>query len=992
MLDAIKQALTCYSEDSKISMECTDAVRIGDTVTVTLKFTNEVTSKYNIAKATLEIPSSDKDGKTPIHVAKANRAVKVFSGGNIIIGNRFRDEYSIDYTKYENIIRIYENNTLIYPMMVLNGSKYVEAYPSMGLFSYFPGLKSEQFDDVFVPLSPEGKVVLDSLVPKFHITEEARQALSIYTKHVITDTGFTPDLIQSILYLIDHKNDLADRMLPMDFEVGTYENLIRSKILSSSNSIKWSVLNSYLRTGNPSLYSITKVINTITRTDNDDGMNIVQDDTDTNALSLVSLRDKTVFKQRVNTGSSENRWKFESIKIDPKYFVGIIDPSFTADSAQINIKNQLARSAVISDDKFKVRVMTKDFKPVILDSFKYLSSVILSSDNIDYVNKKLVPDKMGEYNVYQWGEDFYVDSPDMIDYIRFEDSIISQSTAIMPFVNKTQAMRVMISTHMIAEQSLPIIGAKPPMIYTDVNKEVYDESKQVIRSNIVGKVLGVGDDYINIDGKAVKIPQSTQTANHSTVTYEKEVTPGQYVTDGTVLAKSNSFVGEEFATNVPLLTAYTSYHSLEHEDAVVISESAALRFGHPDRYTITVPIKYHNIKLNSMTPTETLDGLSLVKEGAYVKEGDILFSYMTVLNNLGIETERLELIKVPQKLEGLVKSLRFRVYQTKSVHGAENDKYLNFKGLEDLLLHCKDIAKRDIINEAAKTKLSVSQVRSDFEFLVEEPSIANVVFMDIIINIDYINKVKMADKITNLYGGKGTVSAIIPDKDMLRTEDGRVIDIILSPLAILSRANISQMYESLLSLICVTLYTELGKYFDHKPDALPEDVLQSVVDDIYWYNKNNDLKKVYNESKKYGYARVRVSSFDHHFTIELLNSLRDRLKVQDKVRIFDPKLNRYIRTPVRIGYQSFLRLHFFADKRMTSRGGNNGLNMKDRDPLIQGQGRIKSQGQKIGEMELWALKSQGLNQLADYYVEKANKRGKLISDFLVLDLALEEKN
>ena len=75
---------------------------------------------------------------------------------------------------------------------------------------------------------------------------------------------------------------------------------------------------------------------------------------------------------------------------------------------------------------------------------------------------------------------------------------------------------------------------------------------------------------------------------------------------------------------------------------------------------------------------------------------------------------------------------------------------------------------------------------------------------------------------------------------------------------------------------------------------------------------------------------------------------------------------------------------------MTTRGSDSGLKLKDRSPVIDGYGRIKAEGQKIGEQEMWAIKSHGMTDLLNQYVSKTNKKSKLMSDFLSLELSLME--
>ena len=146
---------------------------------------------------------------------------------------------------------------------------------------------------------------------------------------------------------------------------------------------------------------------------------------------------------------------------------------------------------------------------------------------------------------------------------------------------------------MIAEQSLPVVGAKPSIIYTGVSKDVFEESKQVLRAPKAGIVKGVGEKFINVDNSPIRYQDSFVTSNHSTVTFKPVVKIGDKVKEGQVLAISNSFIDNEFSTAVPLFTAYTSVWGFDHEDAVYLSESAAKKFGHLDTYSMTIPIKYN---------------------------------------------------------------------------------------------------------------------------------------------------------------------------------------------------------------------------------------------------------------------------------------------------------------------------------------------------------------------------------------------------------------
>lgn len=1000
MLNTIKEVLTCYNQSYNLTLECIDIMQSGSNLKIKEKITDHSDGdKEYIFDCVVPLPELALDNKTYINVALDNRRVKVVAGGNtIIIGSKARNEYSLEIMVDSHSFNVYKKSTdeLLYPRKILKGRKMVPAYDPFMIFSTYPGLKSEYFRDLYPVIPPEYRIDVNNIIGECVFDKELIDSMSIFTKRKLTTNTLSAEFLQAILVMIDNKDTLNEVPLPSDFKVGTTGNIIESYIRAARYKIQNRIMKTFykVKVGTANTISMSELRSALFKITRDnpeegDGINPYQQDTNTNALSLVSQSSKTYFK-------SYNRetQKYVSKTLDPKYFVGIIDPAFTADSNLVNIKNQLARSAVIEDDGFKVKLMTKDFKPVIVDSVTYLMSATLSSDNVDYINKKLIPNQYGEYSVYQFGEYKYVTSLDEVDYIRYQDSIISESTALLPFVNKTVPMRVMLATHMIADQAVPVVGAKPSIIYTDVNKEIYDESKQVVRSESSGKVKGIGTKFININDKPVEVPITEASTNHTTITYNKKLRVGQNLKPGDVIVESNSFIDKEFAVGVPLFTAYTGWYGWEHEDAMVLSESAAKKMGHLDTTTIRIPIKYSKINFPEIHDIN-LDNHNLIKSGAKVKGGDTLFAYNQVVSNLGIDVNKLIVVKVPSHIQGTVRDVRFKLYESQKTHGVDSHKYLRpeYDGLPDLLKHFNNRLNLDLAQEAKATGLDQIDIAKAFQFYIEEPSIADSIFAEIIITIDYINPAKTADKMVNKFGGKGTISKIVPDDMFLRTEDGKVVDIIISPLAILSRTNISQLYESLLSLICVEFYKILDGYF--KGDSVirskySEELLQSVADDLYWYNKSNDLRKIYEESKKYGYCRVQVSSFDKHFTEELLKSMRDRLGIKDEVRLFDPISNKFIRTPIRVGYQDFYRLHFFPENKMTTRGGNKGLNLKDRTPAIGGYGRIKSEGQKIGEMEMWALQSHGLNKLSQSYINKAGKQDKIMSDMLSLELALEE--
>lgn len=449
MLDAIKEVLTTFNANYNLDIKCEDVTRIENRIDIKLDITDyqQNGQKYHFEESVM-IPDLTVDGMTYITIAQAKRVVKVFNS-SLIIGAKFRNTYSIEFDYYDDGFLIRRGEDKIYPPEVdvvtkTGKTQKVPRFDPLSIFSYYPGLTSSFYNNDFPPLTPESQSVITNVISEVTLDDDIMKSLSVFAHKKLSSNKLTPEVLQVLLDICDNKEDYIDITLPMDYEVGTAENLIRNNIRNSKYKIQRKLLSSFSRQprgSRVSLYELQSAINKITRV-TEDGINPLQEDTDTNALATLSQGSKAYFKAKdVDTG------KYESMRLKPKYFVGIVDPSFTADSNLVNKKNQLARSAVVSNGEFKVKVMTKDFKPRILDSYTYLSSAILSQDNVDYVNKKLIPDSNGEYSIYQWGEYSYVSSIDNVDYIRYQDSVISESTALLPFANKTSPMRTMLGIH-----------------------------------------------------------------------------------------------------------------------------------------------------------------------------------------------------------------------------------------------------------------------------------------------------------------------------------------------------------------------------------------------------------------------------------------------------------------------------------------------------------------------------------------------------------------
>ncbi len=177
------------------------------------------------------------------------------------------------------------------------------------------------------------------------------------------------------------------------------------------------------------------------------------------------------------------------------------------------------------------------------------------------------------------------------------------------------------------------------------------------------------------------------------------------------------------------------------------------------------------------------------------------------------------------------------------------------------------------------------------------------------VEVAQIRKIRSGDKLAGRHGNKGVISKILPEEDMPHLADGTPIDIILNPLSVPSRMNLGQILETHLGLA--------AKNLNYKAIVPP---LASA--------KEEDIKR---ELKKAGFSET------------------------GKTILFDGKTGEKFNSEVTVGYMYVLKLnHLVEDK----------IHMRSIGPysLITQQplgGKAQMGGQRLGEMEVWALEAHG---------------------------------
>ena len=201
------------------------------------------------------------------------------------------------------------------------------------------------------------------------------------------------------------------------------------------------------------------------------------------------------------------------------------------------------------------------------------------------------------------------------------------------------------------------------------------------------------------------------------------------------------------------------------------------------------------------------------------------------------------------------------------------------------------------------------------------PAGANIVIR---VYIAQTRKIQVGDKMAGRHGNKGIISRILPRQDMPYLPDGTPVDLVLNPLGVPSRMNVGQIFESLLGLAA----EHLNKRFKIVPfDEMHGAEASRVL-------INNKLMSAKNESDK-----------DWIFDLEH----------PGKIRLFDGRTGEAFDNPVMVGISYMLKLVHLVDDKIHARS-TGPYSLVTQQPL---GGKAQHGGQRLGEMEVWALEAFG---------------------------------
>ena len=185
-------------------------------------------------------------------------------------------------------------------------------------------------------------------------------------------------------------------------------------------------------------------------------------------------------------------------------------------------------------------------------------------------------------------------------------------------------------------------------------------------------------------------------------------------------------------------------------------------------------------------------------------------------------------------------------------------------------------------------------------------------------------RIFIGDKMAGRHGNKGIISNILPKQDMPYLPDGTPVDMVLNPLGVPSRMNVGQVFETLLGLA--------GKYLHQNFKITP-------FDEIYGPEASRSI--VYSKLYEASLTTNQDWLFDP--------------KYPGKTKIFDGQTGASFDQSVTAGYAYMLKLIHLVDHKIHARS-TGPYALVTQQPV---RGRSRAGGQRLGEMEFWALEAFG---------------------------------
>ncbi len=717
-------------------------------------------------------------------------------------------------------------------------------------------------------------------------------------------------------------------------------------------------------------------------------------------------------------GLTRERAGFEVRDVHPSHY-GRICPIETPEGPNIGLITSLATYARVNEFGFIESPYRKVENGRVTDRVEFISAIDGDKYVVAQANTKV--DGRGRITAEtvsaRAAGDFILVPPEKVQYMDVSPKqIVSVATALVPFLENDDANRALMGSNM-QRQAVPLIETEAPLVGTGMEAVVARDSGYVIMAQRAGVVESVdatrivvrtdgskkpsGDDGDGDAGADVYRLIKCQRSNQNTCINQKPVVRlGQRVKKSQVLADGPSIDHGELALGRNILLAFMPWGGYNFEDAILVSETLVRE----DRFTSIhieeFELESRDTKLGKEDITRdipnvseealrNLDESGIIRIGAEVRPGDILVGKVTPKGETQLTPEEKLLraifgekagdvkdasLCVPPGIEGVIvdvkifsrkgvdKDERAKTIESEDIHRLQRVHQDEIRILEeetikkirrylvgkvvakdlvdretgDVILKKKKAITKEVLDtltdddlrnialsesseqdrieelqRAAKEQIDALQMTYDDKVgrLKKGDELPPGVIKLVKVYVAMKRKLQVGDKMAGRHGNKGVVARVLPIEDMPYLPDGTPIEIVLNPLGVPSRMNVGQILEIHLGWAAHALGLHVsGPVFDGATEREIKDLLTEAG-----------------------------------------------LPTSGQITLHDGRTGEAFKRQITVGYMYMMKLHHLVDDKIHARSIGP-YSLVTQQPL---GGKAQFGGQRLGEMEVWALQAYG---------------------------------
>ena len=485
-----------------------------------------------------------------------------------------------------------------------------------------------------------------------------------------------------------------------------------------------------------------------------------------------------------------------------------------------------------------------------------------------------------------------------VDYIAVSPlQVVSLATSLIPFLEHDDANRALMGSNM-QRQSVPLIYADAPLVGTGLEAQTARDSGMAILSLSNGKVISVCEDRITV-----------KDTYGNTLTYI--LTKYQRSNQDTCLNQKALVSLNEKICQGQVLADGTSTEGgeLAVGQNILIAYMPWEGYNYEDAFVISERLIYDDLHTSIH-----IEKFEIEARQTKLGPEEITRDLPNVNEQLVSKLDENGIIHIGSWVES------GDILVGKLTPKGESD-YLPEGKLLRAIFGEKS---RDVRNTSLKLHHGAYGRVLDIKIFsrAKQDELSSGTNEVIKIYIAQVRKIHIGDKMAGRHGNKGIISKILPRQDMPYLPDGTPVDILLNPLGVPSRMNVGQIFESLLGLA--------AEHLNAKFKIIPFDEMNGVEASRGFVN--HKLKQA---------AKKKPWLFSTYHPGKMV------LTSGQTGAVFD--------NPVTVGRAYMLKLVHLVDDKIHARS-TGPYSLVTQQPL---GGRAQQGGQRLGEMEVWALEAFG---------------------------------